>query len=229
MSKSHFWKLPGLAIGLACGACLPASLSAQEMDCPVNHPTPLSAGVPASAETCRPRDFPCESIPAPTGIYVRGWQQAMIGSAARQRVLINRREWFAGGTELGPEGLQHLNALALDPGCEGRIVIEAEPVVMAPRQTYEEALKANGELNELRRQVVITGLQERGWIDADQVVTVSNAIHVGIRGIEAPMIYSRGFQNRGRGNQGNSGSNNGGMGSSGFGSGGMMGGGGGFF
>ena len=224
MPKLPLWKFPCLAVGIACGAWIPASLPAQELDCPVNNSMPLSSGTHGPL---RPFDFPCTSIPAPTGTYVRGWQQAMIGSAARQRVLISRREWYSGGTQLGPEGLQHLNTLALDPGCEGRIVIEAEPVLIAPRQTYEEALAANHELNERRRQMIVAELLERGWTDADQFVTVSNVSHVGIRGIEAPMIYSRGFQNRGRGNQGNSGGSNGGMGVGGFG--GMMGGGGGFF
>ena len=150
--------------------------------------------------------------------------------------MVARHEWFSGEDQLGPEGREHVNALAdALPYNEHPVVLESEPVALLGDETYDEALTRTAELNESRRHSVIARLAGQGVSDASERVILSPLDRVGVRGAEAPRIYNQmisGFGGLGRGRGGQFGNGGGGGGFGGLGGGGGFGGGfggGGFF
>jgi hypothetical protein len=180
-----------------------------------------------SDECKRPNDFDRAAIPAPPGTYVLQWSEAMICSARRTHLIVSRHEWFSGGSELGPEGREHVLALATRlAGSVDNVLIEPEPVQLGDEETLEDAMARTSQTNEDRRTVVVQLLTESGLTDADQRVFLVPLEVVGVHGIEAPLIYNRllfGGQGGGQGGNQNSGGNmGGGQGGGAFGGGGGM-------
>jgi hypothetical protein len=207
-----------------CGSCEPAStasFSAAPGGQLVSvHRSAGYAECPPDESCDRGEDIPARSIPAPPGTYVSGWNDAMVGTAAQHRFVIERSEWFSGGDRLGPDGQRHLQQLAgVLPENSEQVIIEAEPLRFDDQeQTYDDAQQTTLELNEQRRSVVIAGLTELGVVDAESRVVVEPLDRVGVQGIEAPRVFLQGI---------NGGGGRGGQGGGGFGAGGGQGGGGG--
>ncbi|WP_146509533.1 hypothetical protein [Thalassoglobus neptunius] len=178
----------------------------------------------------RPDDFGPYAVPAPLGTYVNGWNDALICSARDQQYVISRNEWFAGKEQLGPEGREHVIALATALIGHGKIVVvETEPVILEGDESLDDAYKRTAFLNEQRRMNVVAELQRNGLMDADQRVVLSPVRGVGVHGAEAPRIYNQlidGTGVGGNGTQGGQGNGNSGLGGfgggSGFGGGGIF-------
>lgn len=179
-----------------------------------------------------------DAIPSPPGTYVNAWLDAQQATASQRHRVITRNEWFAGGDQLSPDGVQHLHRLASvmshDPSW---VVIESQPLSLKTDESYSEALQRINELQQRRRQLVVAQLSSGGVADADRWVIFAEDRTVGVRGIEAPQIFNRQFQTGGQGNRGGAGNNGfggglgggglgGGFGGGGFGGGGFGGGGG---
>jgi len=146
--------------------------------------------------------------------------------------VVARHEWFSGQDQLGPEGREHVGALAEAVAYNDHpVVLESEPVALLGDETYDEALARTAQLNESRRQSVVAALAASGVPDAPERVILTPVERVGVRGAEAPRIYNQmingfGGFGGGRGNQlGNRGGGFGGIGA-GTGIGGGIGGGG---
>jgi hypothetical protein len=173
--------------------------------------------------------LPKDAVPAPPGTYVAAWREAHWAGALQQHRVITRNEWFAGGDQLSPEGIQHINRItALMMETPNWVVIETQPVQLERDETYEESLQRIERLQVRRRQVVVDALVQAGVVEADRWVIFAEDRSVGVRGIEAPQIFNRQFQGVGRGNRGAGGNNGfggGGFGGGGFGGGGFGGGG----
>ena len=173
--------------------------------------------------------LPKDSVPVPAGAYVQQWRESMVEGAQQRHWFISRNEWFDGGSELGPEGRKHVSRIAeamkLQPDW---VVIETEPVSLELGESYEDALMRQQELQEERRNVVVMLLAEAGNENAAEWVIFGDERPVGVRGIEAPMIFN-GQMGGGGGNRGGIGRGAGGGmgGGGGLGGGGMGGGGGG--
>ncbi|MDX1968263.1 MAG: hypothetical protein SFV23_13890, partial [Planctomycetaceae bacterium] len=151
------------------------------------------AECPDPAECKRACDFPKEAIPDVPGTYVGQWNAAMIAGAAAQEFWISEHEWYDNGTQLGPEGRQHVRRLAealADPQIQ--VIVEAADVAINYDEEYAAALVANAELNEQRRLKVVGELSAVGVADADQRVVVQPIERVGVHGVEAPRIYNLG-------------------------------------
>lgn len=179
--------------------------------------------------------MPEDAVPAPIGTYMGQWRGAMSDGAQKQNWIVTRNEWFDGGSQLGPKGQQHVQRIA---HClvtyPQLVVIENEPVALALGDSYEEAVRANQQLQIKRRNVVVEALAEAGVPDAPQWVVFADDRSVGVRGVEAPLIYNSQFSGTGTGNRGGigqgqgsgfgggSGISGGGFGSGGFGGGGIF-------
>ncbi|MEM8669843.1 MAG: hypothetical protein AAGG48_20120 [Planctomycetota bacterium] len=165
--------------------------------------------------------IPNEAIPAAPGTYVNAWQQAHWAGAQQRNWVIPRNEWFSRGDQLSPDGLLHLSRI-VDAMQESPnwVVIENEPVALERDEEYEEAYDRIAQLQVRRKQVVIERLAAGGVEDAEKWVIFGEDRNVGVRGIEAPQIFNRQFQ-QGLG----AGGNRGGLGRGGFGGGGIGGGG----
>ena len=199
-----------------CQACLPHS----------HAEVPPNAGV-VDTQKCVER-LPKDAVPVPAGTYVQHWRGAMSNAAQQQQCVISRNEWFDGGNQLGPKGQQHVKRIAeslmMQPCL---VVIETEPVALQPGGSYDDALLFNETLQAERKAAVVNALVEVGNADAADWVVFAEDRSVGVRGIEAPIIFNGQFGGGG-GNQGGigRGMGGGGMGGGGMGGGGMGGGGG---
>ena len=182
--------------------------------------------------------LPKDGVPVPAGAYVQQWRENMVQEAQQRHWLITRNEWFDGGSQLGPEGRRHVNRIAeamkLQPNW---VVLETEPVALQMGASYEDALQDHEALQAERFDAIVTALTEAGNVDAASWVVFEDDRSVGVRGIEAPIIFNRQFMNGGGGNRGGIGRGmggqmggglGGGLGGGGFG-GGFGGGGGGIF
>ena len=181
--------------------------------------------------------LPKDGVPVPAGTYVQQWRENMVQEAQQRHWLISRNEWFDGGSQLGPEGRKHVvriaEAMKLQPNW---VVIETEPIALQMGASYEDALRDQELLQTERFDAVVTALTEAGNVDAASWVVFEDDRSVGVRGIEAPMIFNRQFMNGGGGNRGGigrgmggGGGGMGGGGGGGMGGGGFGGGGGGIF
>lgn len=202
--------------------CLPRSHSQDP-------PNAAIAGVHRCVEP-----LPKDAVPVPAGAYVQQWREVMFDGAQQRHWLISRNEWFDGGSKLGPKGREHVKRIAeamqMQPNW---VVIESEPVALKIAESYEDALLAHETLHAERRDAVVIALAEAGHENAADCVIFDDDRSVGIRGIEAPMIFNSQFNGGGgmqRGNGGGGGGlgGGGGGGGGGFGGGGFGGGGGGF-
>jgi len=224
-----------LLISSGC-ATLPSKTAPHNRDCPCGQAScvpvstshlPPAAGIDV-AHRCTDR-LPNDAVPAPAGTYVSQWRGAMSYGAQQQHWVVTRNEWFDGGSQLGPKGLQHMQRIAQCHLAEPHVVvIETEPVALEMQQSYEDALQSNQRLQLDRRNVVVAALDNAGVPDADQWVVFAEDRSVGVRGIEAPQVFNSQFGGGGRGNRGGIGRGQGGMGGGGMGGGlgGGMGGGG---
>ncbi len=193
------WSMGCSVTGKKCGctngchgeSCIPHTASEVPANAEVNH-----------VERCVDL-LPCSSIPAPTGTYLGQWRGAMADQAQQQHWVITRNEWFDGGNQLGPEGRTHVVRIAQCMTMEPNfVIIESEPLAIAPRQTYEAALLENQQLQNERRTVVIQALAEAGVMNAEEWVVFGEDRSVGVHGIEAPIIFNRQFNGGGVGNRG---------------------------
>ncbi|MEC8557707.1 MAG: hypothetical protein VXZ82_22115 [Planctomycetota bacterium] len=181
-------------------------------------------------------EMPAEAVPAPPGAYVTAWRESQWAGAKQSEWVIPRNEWFSGGDQLGPDGINHVDRLTgvmlQDPNW---IVLEAEPVALKQGESYEEALQRTADLQANRRDLVVRHLMAGGVTDAADWVIFAEDRSIGVRGIEAPIIFNRQFQGFGQGNRGGGrrgrgqggfgGGLGGGFGGGGFGGGGFGGGG----
>ncbi len=215
--------LSGLSSGMLgcvhpqkCGTCIPSDHS-------------MAAPQASLLETTRCVDpAPGDAIPAPPGTYVRQWSDAMGSQAATQQQIITRNLWFNGSEELGPDGQERLIAVAESLQTHPHLVlIEEEPIEIESGQTYTEALDTQFALNSARQANVIAGLNRLGHPDAENWVKLTSDRSVGVRGIEAPIIFNQQFNGGGIGGRrgGGGGMMVGGMMGGGMMGGGMMGGG----
>ncbi len=177
-----------------------------------------------NADECkRPDDFDRAAIPAPPGTYVNQWNEAMICSARQNHLIVSRHEWFSGGFELGPEGREHVISLAPRMvGTLDNVFIELEPVQLRDQETLEVAMARTLQLNEDRLRAVVLLLTESGLTDSDERVFLVPLEGVGVRGVEAPLIYNRLLFGGQRGGQNGGGNMGGGQDGGGFGGGGGM-------
>ena len=194
-----------------CLACLPKS----------HAQVPPQAAV-VDTQKCVER-LPKDAVQVPAGTYVQHWRSAMSSGAQQQQWVVSRNEWFDGGSQLGPKGQQHVNRIAESLRMQPcLVVIETEPIALQPGGSYDDALRFNEKLQEERKAAVVNALVEVGNADAADWVVFADDRSVGVRGIEAPVIFNGQFGGGGgRGNMGG----RGGMGGGGFGGGGMGGGG----
>jgi len=168
--------------------------------------------------------LPHQAIPAAPGTYVNAWSDQMAIAANIQSQLITRNLWFDGGDQLGPDGIERVRQIAYSFGeCPRPILLEREPLEFAASESYSEAMFANQELNEVRRAEVVRMLALHGITDADTFVSLVPDRGVGVRGVEAPLIYNRQFSG-GVGGRGGGGGFGGGLGGGGGGLGGFGGG-----
>jgi len=150
--------------------------------------------------------IPHDAIPAPPGTYLNAWREAHRAGASHHHWMISRDEWFAGGDQLSPNGLQHVSKIAAAMHETPQwVVIETEPVLLEPKESYEEALQRIEQLHDRRRLVVVERLVNDGAVDADRWVIFAEDRGVGVRGIEAPQIFNGQFQGFGIGNRGGGG------------------------
>jgi hypothetical protein len=166
-------------------------------------------------------DFCKDAIPIENGTYLRQWNAGQIAEGDTDLLLISEHEWYDNGPRLGPDGRRHTAAIAqaLLTGAE-QAVVEAADVHVAKGQDIDAAVAAANELNELRRQHVVTQLQEQGVADADLRVVIKPVDRVGLRGIEAPRTYNQLLQGGNQqGQGGRPGGGGGGLGGGGIGGG----------
>lgn len=158
------------------------------------------------------------AIPAPAGTHVCQWQQIQTGRAEQDDFVINTNEWSGDGQELGPDGRRHVQTIA------GRIRTSPFPVLIAAGEDES--------LNQIRKQVIIDMLQERGVVDASQRTVIGYPEAEGLYGTEAARFGSMRMMGiggmgmggvGGMGGGGGGGGLGGGMGGFGGGSGGGMG------
>jgi len=229
----HLSRASVLMVLVTCGGC--AALGTKQAkhadDCPCGEPNCLpvvSGEVPPGAQVAEisrcVQPLPKGSVPSPAGSYVDQWRGAMSSAAQQQHWVITRNEWFDGGSELGPKGKQHVERIAECMYTQpSYVVVESEPVQLELGETYEEALKRNEQMQVGRRNEVIASLAAAGVENADQWVVFAEDRTVGVRGIEAPLIYNRQFMggmmrgNRGGLGRGGIGGGFGGLGGGGFG------------
>ncbi len=228
-----------LIVLVACGGCALTGKTQHDDGCPCGDPSclPVATGeVPPGAQVAAisrcVQPLPKDGVPSPAGTYVDQWRGAMSAAAQQQHWVVTRNQWFDGGSELGPNGKKHVERIAECMFTQPNyVVVETEPVHLELGETYEDALKRNEELQVGRREEVVSSLASAGVENADQWVVFAEDRTVGVRGIEAPLIYNRQFMggmmggNRGgigRGMGGGMGGLGGGMG--GFGGMGGMGG-----
>lgn len=148
-------------------------------------------------------ELPRDAIPAPNGTYVNQWVDAMSQGAQQQHWVITRNEWFDGGEQLGPDGIEHVKrvgkCLLTQPTW---VVIETEPVALQHGETYEDALQKNQLLHQSRRDEIVKRLAGLGVQSPEDWVVFAEDRSVGVRGIEAPIIFNRQFGGFGGGNRG---------------------------
>lgn len=169
-------------------------------------------------------DFCHGDIPVKPGTYLNQIHQAEIAVARRDRFTISEHEWYQGQEQLGPEGRRHLREVAhLMLESDFPLILEADTVAIDYQESLEEALARSDELNARRKDLLVSELIAQGVPDAENRVILEPVDRVGIRGIEAPGVFSRSIGGGFGGQQGG-----GGFGGGGFGGGGLGGGGGGF-
>jgi hypothetical protein len=126
-------------------------------------------------------DIPSGAIPKPNGTYSCQWQTAQISRAGQDQWLVYEYEWFKEGKQLGPFGQRHVEALVQQlPHCDCKIVVEP----------YFDQLKnaPDAELNEARRQVLVTQLAAAGVPDADSRVVLGYSEALPLYGPEAVQV-----------------------------------------
>ena len=238
--KIHMLSITAVLVGLIglCAGCagVRASICYDEESCqaclPYSHAeVPPKAGV-VDTQKCVER-LPKDAVPVPAGAYVRNWRGAMSNGAQQQQWVISRNAWFDGGSQLGPKGQTHVNRIAENLKMQPCwVVIETEPVALQPGGSYDDALLFNETLQAERKAAVVNALAEVGNEDAADWVVFADDRSVGVRGIEAPIIFNGQFGggggNQGGVGRGGGGGFGGGLGGGGMGGGGMGGGGGGF-
>ena len=153
--------------------------------------------------------IPHGAVPAPPGTYLAAWREGTWAGAPQRHSFIYRNEWFSGGDQLSPEGIQHVGRITQSMlEMPNWVVIENEPVQLDAEETYDEALQRIEQLQVLRRNVIIEKLATAGVSDAASWVVFAEDRNVGVRGIEAPQVFNRQFlgnRRRGRGGLGRGG------------------------
>ena len=112
---------------------------------------------------------------APTGTYVRGFQEIQANKAAATAYVFFLDEWYMGGPLLGPHGIRHLLQVAERlPGTRQQVQIQPSP---------------DPDLNDKRRLTVIAALLEKGVTDAKTRVVLAFPQAEALDGQEAERIY----------------------------------------
>ena len=126
-------------------------------------------------------DIPPGAIPRPAGTYSCQWQTAQISRAGQDQWLVYEYEWFKEGKQLGPFGQRHVEALLQQlPHCDCKIIVEP----------YFDTTKnaPDAELNEARRQVVVTQLATAGVPEPDSRVVLGYSQALPLYGPEAVQV-----------------------------------------
>ncbi len=121
-----------------------------------------SGGHPVKADHYQP-----PVMPEPPGAFVRRFQAVQTDKAEASDFVFFLDEWYQGGDKLGPFGQYHLTQVAQ------RLPSVPFPVVIQPH--------SDPNLNETRRQVVVTGLTNLGIPDADVRVVIAYPQAEGLR------------------------------------------------
>ncbi|MEM9365512.1 MAG: hypothetical protein AAGD07_05910 [Planctomycetota bacterium] len=192
---------------------------------------PAAAGIASVSRCVQP--IAHDAIPAPNGTYLSHWRERMSSAAHDEWWVVERNEWFDGGSRLGPKGLEHIKQMARGFNETPRwIAVENAAFAFEGEEDYDEAIARVRQLNLERRNEIVAQLAECGVIDAESWVVAVEDRTVGVRGIEAPNVYNQLFQGgQGTGNRGGAGRGGfggggigGGLGGGGFGGGGVGGG-----
>ncbi|MEM1227825.1 MAG: hypothetical protein AAGJ40_19205 [Planctomycetota bacterium] len=192
--------------------CHPSCLPTQSSD------APATAGIVNVNRCVEPISL--DAIAAPNGTYVNHWRELTNAAAHDEWWMIERNEWFDGGSRLGPNGLEHVNQIAQGFNEHPRwIAIENAAFAFEGDEAYDDAMARTRNLDIERRNEMIRQLAEFGATDAEPWVVFVEDRTVGVHGIEAPNVFNQQFL----GGQGNG--NRGGLGRGGFGGGGLGGGG----
>jgi hypothetical protein len=114
-------------------------------------------------------------LAAPTGTYVRGFQEIQTNKAASTAYVFFLDEWYMGGPLLGPHGIRHLLAVAERlPNTALQVQIQPGPDPI---------------MNESRRLTLIKALLEKGIMDAEARVVLAFPQAEWLDGEEADRIY----------------------------------------
>ena len=119
---------------------------------------------------------PALIMPEPNGLAVHRFQDIQAAKAEPSDFVFFLDEWYKGGTVLGPYGTYHLGHML------ERLPKVPFPVVIQPSHDQE--------LNETRRQQIVTALAKAGVPDPDQRVLIAFPSAEGLYGDEAPRIYA---------------------------------------
>lgn len=159
-------------------------------------------------------DFPPGAMPAQAGTYNCRWQTAQMARADAGKFVIQRHEWYMGGTTLGPDGRRHMEKITT------QLCDVPYPVVISRSD--------NDELNAERQKLVVEYLSANGVQNAADRVIIDTPEGEGLYGPEAARYGSQrmlGITGFGGGGFGGGGFGGGGAGGGGFGGGGFGGGG----
>lgn len=186
-------------------------------------------------EETRPADIPPGAVPPPPGSATCAWHQAENAKARGYDWVIAQHQWYQGGEQLGPDGLERLERIAAQWRESPRPVVIEPHMILVRRdlsedygksepQLYEEAVNSARELDERRRRQVVEQLASRGFEDANERVVIARPPYDALYGQDAEMAFQQIEFGGGFGGAGGRGIGGGG---GGFGGGGF--GGGGFF
>jgi hypothetical protein len=118
--------------------------------------------------------IPRGALPAPPGTYVNRFIDVQDTLAETDDFVIYKHMWLRNGTTLGPLGRYQLDMIAK------RLPTVPFPVVVATSK--------NDELDEARREYIVSMLSMRGLTDPTRVI-VAYPVAEGLHGEEAERIY----------------------------------------
>jgi hypothetical protein len=121
-------------------------------------------------------NIPKGAQPAPPGTYINKFIEIQSGIAEADDFVLYKHMWFKGGTELGPLGRYQLDLISR------RLARVPFPVVVETSM--------NDSLDQQRREIVVSLLAARGYMDPSRVVVAFPQAE-GLYGDEAPRIYNR--------------------------------------
>jgi len=120
-------------------------------------------------------DIPPGALPMPNGYFVRNFQALQAGKAEIDDFTIYYNEWYMGGMELGPFGVNHLFTIAKRlPECP-------HPVILQPTGDLQ--------VDTARQQKVISILLNAGLADAPNRVLLAPPMALDLDGMESQRIY----------------------------------------